>query len=316
MPDDRPATSPSRRDWLRSALGACLIATTGRAEGPTRDDAAEVEALAKKAGLGEFGRTETSHFLGLGDAPSAFRAEALSACEAMSTEFLIHFRDRGFADLAMPKRKLVVVILADSRSYAAYAGVDRNLVIGGHFELDTNRLVMFDFRADQASVNTAAQLVNTFTLIHETTHQLTFNTGLLDLRADVPLCVSEGLATYGEVWRPKGRARVGQVNRPRLIGLPKPRRDGTTWLPLSRLLVEDDLLKAEVTQQAAYAQSWIFIHSHMKSAERLPKLRAYLATIAGRRDKSHRLDDARAHLGDLDKLDVELKRYVTRPIGA
>ena len=36
------------------------------------------------------------------------------------------------------------------------------------------------------------------TLVHEATHQLSFNTGLLNREGDTPLCIVEGLGTYGE----------------------------------------------------------------------------------------------------------------------
>ena len=47
----------------------------------------------------------------------------------------------------------------------------------------------------------------------------------------------------------------------------------------------------------------------MKHADRLPQFRAYLKTIYQRTDRNHRLEDARAHLGDLVLLDRELFRY-------
>ena len=88
--------------------------------------------------------------------------------------------------------------------------------MGGHYELDTNRLVIFDFRpggGPPAGAN--PKRINTFTLIHEATHQLTFNTGLLDRQGDVPVAVSEGLAMYAELGH-DGRSVLGMINRPRL----------------------------------------------------------------------------------------------------
>ncbi len=306
-PSDPVAT---RRLFLGVTL-ASLLPRLARA-----DDAAEIKAIARKAGLAAFGRTETAHFLGLGDASNAFRAEALNACEKMADDFLLDLKQKGFAGLAYPPQKMTVVILSDAKAYAAYTGEKTDLAIGGHFELDTNRLVMFDFRGNQAQVEAAAERINSFILFHETSHQLTFNVGLLGLKADVPLCISEGLATYGEVWRPRGHGRVGQVNKERLEGLPSSaRRLRDVWLPLPRLIVEDDLLREEKTQQVAYAQSWVLIHSHLKTPTKLPRLRAYLAAIAGRRDPKDRLEDAKAHLGDLTKLDAEMRLYARKPIG-
>jgi len=304
----RPRT---RRDWLRIAVAACILPQTARADEP-----GEIAAIGQKVGLGPFGRTETAHFLGLGDATGEFRAEALNACEKMAVDFLEDLKAKGFAGLDFPKRRMSVVILADAKSYAAYTGEKPDLAIGGHFELDTNRLVMFDFRSNQSKVGAAAERINSFILFHETSHQLTFNIGVLSLKADVPLCISEGLATYGEVWRPKGRGRVGQVNKNRLDGLPgTARRLREAWLPLPRLLVEDDLLSDEKTRQIAYAESWILIHSHLKNPAKRPHLHTYLAAIAQRRDPKNRLADATKHLGDLDKLDAAMRAYARRPIG-
>ncbi len=46
----------------------------------------------------------------------------------------------------------------------------------------------------------------------------------------------------------------------------------------------------------------------MTNPERLPQFRAYLETLRGRKDKNHRLEDAKAHFGDLDRLDQELRQ--------
>ncbi len=127
----------------------------------------------------------------------------------------------------------------------------------------------------------------------------------------MPLCISEGLAAYGETWRPKAKDSIGQVNGPRLKGL----AGQTPWIRLEQLLTEDNLLDDEATRDAAYAQSWALIHCFMKEPARTPKLRAYLAAIRPRRDPSHRLEDARAHLGDLDALDKHLRRYARNPKG-
>lgn len=317
-PDDTPTVPqhPSRRTWLLAAFGtiAGLAARSPLADEPPPDDPG-VEARRRKAGLGPFGRTETEHYLGVGDSGEDYRAEALGVCEAMAKDLFAHLKERGLTALAWPKFKLRVVILSSPKAYAKYSGIEPNGAVGGHFDLDANCLVVFDARGDRAAFNAEAERVNTFTLIHEATHQLTFNAGLLDLKGDVPLCVSEGLAAYGEVWRPKGRGKVGQVNRPRLKGLTDGRLKGEPWLPLARLLVDDELFRAQATQANAYAQAWGLIHSHLKDPKKVPRLLAYLDAIRPRRSPASRLDDARAHLGDLDTLDADLGRYVNRPIG-
>ena len=52
---------------------------------------------------------------------------------------------------------------------------------------------------------------NMETLAHEGTHQLSFNTGLLSREGDMPLCIVEGLGTYGEARKTSGqRFRTAQ----------------------------------------------------------------------------------------------------------
>ena len=106
-----------------------------------------MRAIAKKAGLGPFSNSHTEHFLGLGDADDRFRATALKICESLAPVFLQHFRDKGF-ELALPKNRMTVITLKGRESYQAFTGEDPGTIGGGHYDLDTNRLVMFDFRPD------------------------------------------------------------------------------------------------------------------------------------------------------------------------
>ena len=66
-----------------------------------------------------------------------------------------------------------------------------------------------------------AERLNLFTLVHEIAHQLSFNTGLFQRTRVPPLCLSEGLATYVELWQPDVKNAIGGVNRPRLQALPR-----------------------------------------------------------------------------------------------
>jgi hypothetical protein len=303
-----------RRDWLKLACASCFLPNSLRAQEPA-DDLAAIAAHGQKVGLPAFERTQTAHFLAIGDATSAFRAAALNACEKMADDYLNHMQVKGFTHLAFPKKRMTVVTLGDSNSYAAYTGDPADLVIGGHYERDTNRLVMFDFRGNR-NVGAAAERINSFVLFHETSHQLTFNIGLLNPKGDVPLCIAEGMAAYGEVWRPERRGFVGQINKDRLGVLPastKALRDA--WIPLPTLLKDDEQLRDKATQQLAYAESWALIHAHLKNPDRTPKLRAYLTEIFKRDDASRRLEDAEKHLGDLTKLDAALRSYIRKPIG-
>jgi len=301
-------TSPiSRRSWIRGASASLLFAP---AIARGADPLESIRAKGRAAGLDPFEVFESDNYRGIGDAPPGFQKEALAVCESVAAEYRRHFGDKGF-ELAKPAEKLTVVILAGPQSYAAFEKGFVGDVIGGHFDLEANRLITFDFREKGTRPGVGAinpQADNTLTLVHETIHQLTFNTGVLDLKADVPLCVSEGLATYGETWRPGHKAEIGAVNFRRRRGLELAAKAGTKWIPLARLLASDAPFDDEKEQQVAYAECWMFASKMLKDRARLPKFREYLAALKGNVDPKRRVELATRSLGDLDKLDREIRR--------
>jgi hypothetical protein len=136
---------------------------------------------------------------------------------------------------------------------------------------------------------------------------------LLKREGDVPVCIVEGLGTYGEARQPIGPSGLGRQNLRRLEDLAKIQRQ-IPWIPVKELLSDDSVLRAgkAVRVLLGYAQSWLLVHYLMKTPAVLPKFREYLNVIASRTTKDHRLEDAQAHLGDLEVLDRELRRYSVR----
>jgi hypothetical protein len=272
---------------------------------------AQVQDLAKKAGLGQFFSSRSKHFLGLGDAPELFRRTALRICESLGDAFLAYFKSKGMK-LGWPARLMTVITLKDDASYRAFINDDPGEQVGGHYDLETNRLVMFDFRPRKANLAADAELVNHITLIHETSHMLCFNTGMLSRLADVPACISEGLATFVELWRPKGKERIGATNNPRLQVLFHAQGDAQPWIPISELFADDDLCENSKTSVLAYTESWLLVHYLLKQPAELARFRDYLAGIPELAAKDRRIDYAQAKLGSLKKLDQELIRHAKR----
>lgn len=302
------AGTQSRRSLLRGAVPAAaaiwLRPSASRAEPATEDDRiAEVQAKGKAAGLGPFRVSRAERFLGVGDAPDAFRQDALEICAALGRLFLSDLRARGFK-LGYPNDRLMVVVLKDSRSYEALLGEAPGIDVGGHFDLNSNRLVIFDFRPGREETP-GAERMNTFTLVHETAHLLSFNTGLLSLDREPPKCLAEGLATCFEMWRPRIRAGVAAINGPRLQAI---RDAGETWIDADRLVGDDGLFDREETAQLAYGQSWMLVYSLLKDRADQPKLKAWLEEIRASGPPVDRLATAEKHLGSLDELDERLKR--------
>ena len=225
--EEMPRRRLSRREWLAQSLGGLAGLHVSRwlshpaLASAARDDAGEiaaVNALAKQAGMGPFAETQTKHFLGLGNANVGYCNNALAICEELAKSFLPHFGDRGFK-LALPRDRMTVITLKDKESYRTFLGKNAPETVGGHYDLDTNRLVVFDFRGEQEKLAANAGIVNLFTLVHEALHTLCFNSGLLDQQVDVPTCIAEGLATYGELWCSKGKGKIGGNNGARLKAL-------------------------------------------------------------------------------------------------
>lgn len=308
----------NRRSWIATVAGLGLGALARGSEEPAGDEAAiaQVEDRAKAVGLNGFRVTRTAHYLGIGDAPDRYRQDALDVCEAVARDCLEHFKAKGFA-VAEPAGRGVVVILAGDASYAKFLGVDRESAVGGIYDIEPNRLVTFDFRNTTAPADNLAARRNTVALVHEAVHHWTYNAGLLDRRADIPVCLSEGLAMYAEE-RPPTKAKVapGAVNKGRVDGL-RLLRQGAAWIPIAKLLVDDDLAGGagdEMSQQIAYAEDWLLVYWLMKDRDRQAAFRTYLKVINGRRDPSKRPEDFRQAFGDIDRLDAALRQEANRLI--
>jgi hypothetical protein len=323
FPSQQQVTSISRRSWIVSALAeivglplAFRFTHAGETDGGPDEakEIAQVKALGQKVGLREFSENHTAHFLGLGDADADYCKPALAICESLAKDFLTHFRDRGFK-LSLPPNRMTVVTLKDKASYRALAGDNPGATVGGHYDLETNRLVVFDFRNERQDLAAQPEHVNLFTLVHEAVHMLSFNTGLLARKGDVPACIAEGLATYGEFWRTKGKGKLGAPNRRRLQALINSGDGAATWIPLDKLLTDDSLFEKAEWEQAAYAESWLLANHLLKrGSPQLAKFHAYLARIAEPPRAKTRLQIFEEEIGSIDELNREMHRSAQKLI--
>jgi len=320
----QPATRLTRRGWMAGAVLATLSGGLlesqllgAEPQGSIDEALANIQSRAKKAGLKRFEsqRSPEERFVGIGDAPATFRGRAIEICEALAKVYLEYFEAKGF-EVQYPRIPLILVILKDQDSYQAYAGGAPGASVGGHYDVESNELVIFDFRDTDLNLAVKAERVNTFTLVHESLHQLTYNSGLLSRKGDVPVAISEGLATFGENWQASNRrSTLGAKNSGRLgvFRQPNLRAD---WIKVEDVLAGDDRFDPEKNDedqvQLAYAVSWLLVHYLIRTPARLPKFQAYLKAIQARTDPSHRLEDAQSHLGDLARLDQDVRKYKIR----
>jgi len=318
-----------RRAWLRRAVagaacfGGALAAPRPRGladesiRTPAQEAAKELELAVARVGAATSRPLHTvtsEHYQGVGDAAIPFLKITLSDCDQIARDYLDYYQANGF-EVKRPDRRLTLVVFRDQQPYLEFArkfapGVTAN--VSGFYSRIENWLVLFDFRNHPESLRSAGH-ENVRTLAHEATHQLTFNTGLVNRRGDVPRAVLEGLALYSEPHRLHGPDQPGAINGPRLDDLARIRRR-LNWIKATDLLTDDGASFGTTLDQTrlAYAQAWLLVYYLMKSASRLPQFQAYLKAIYRRTNKNHRLDDAERNFGDLDRLDEELRREAVR----
>lgn len=221
----------------------------------------------------------------------------------------------GRLPVKFSQNRMLLVVLANAGQYSKLLGEKKSRNEGGHFDLDENWTVTFDHRGRSRSTNANLARSNQVTLIHEVTHQLSFNTGLLKLNSDVPMLVSEGLATLAEPSGATVTAGFGQVNRPRVAVMTNIlKRNPRALLPLKELITTDDPFFAtdDPTLQMAYAQSWIFWDTVMNSPNYVGKMANYLKRLEGRITPQHRYDDFASAFGSPNEFEQSLFQNIQK----
>ena len=193
---------------------------------------------------------------------------ALGDCEMIADDFLAYYQAKGFPVKA-PERRMTIVAFLDERPFREFARKFARSVppnVSGFYSRLENWLVLYDFRNVPAS-GLGGALRNVRVLAHEATHQLTFNTGLMNRQGDAPAAIVEGLACYGETRRLRGRSEPGLLNSERLDDLAHVQRRAK-WIKVADLLTDDSPAAGRNFDQMQlfYAQSWLLIHSLMNFA--------------------------------------------------
>jgi hypothetical protein len=127
----------------------------------------------------------------------------------------------------------------------------------------------------------AEQPLQVATMVHESVHQLAFNSGLQVRFADNPVWLSEGLAVFFEPITPRSSTlwtKPGLVNgrlHPIFVNSVS---NGRVSVSLDSLVGEDDAFLKTESAPAAYAESWALVSYLFK--EHPAGMKAYLAAIA------------------------------------
>ena len=277
----------------------------------------------------------TSHYLICYNTSRGYAQWCGSLFERLYLAFTNFWSRKGFT-LTEPDYPLVAIVFADRRSYVSHAQAEVGDAAGsiiGYFNLETNRITMYDLTGSEASGRPAerggslAQINRILaqphaertvaTIVHEATHQIAYNCGLHARLSDCPLWFSEGIAIYFEtpdLASARGWRSVGAVNQARLAQFADylRRRPADS---LSTLLSDDRRFRDTKQALDAYAEAWALTYYLLRQQPK--QYMAYLTLLAGKKplvwdDPATRLKEFQAAFGDLARLDADFVRYMAR----
>jgi hypothetical protein len=249
----------------------------------------------------------------------------------------VSFWKKQKAPVKAPEQPLVVLVFADQASYAAYAKKDLGASVSniiGYYNLETNRIMMYDLTGIQAfrqnagargSRHDISQLLSepeaeplVATIVHEATHQIAFNCGLQTRMVANPYWLTEGMATFFEtpdLASSRSWSGIGNVNYSR-FDLFQDNYSAGKIMPLERMISDDKPFTTPETAVDSYAQAWAWNYFLIRS--RPKEYAAYLKTLAAKPvlvedKKGQRVKEFRQHFGeDLGKLEDDFYRMMNR----
>jgi hypothetical protein len=296
--------------------------------------------LAQQHNLPPMAQYDTAHFVAMSNAEEGLTRMELRNCESMFTTFFDHFRAKGF-EIREPGYKLPVAILDSQSGFEAYLGHKMSPLIRGFYQMDTNRFVMYDYGQNDAWVafqrtveKRGSQIngifdrqryrqsvrrqtqdfrndANTSTVMHEVSHQLAYNCGLLNRDVQPPPWLAEGMACYCESTANGAWQGLGEANVERLKDLASLQRAGE--LVSVRELVRTGRWLSSATEQhrliAYYAQSWALFRMLME--EEPAGMRTFLSLIYNEHAPERFLAHFQQAFGaDLSKMERRHSAYI------
>ena len=293
------------------------------------------ERLLTEMGPG-FQAHESKHYVVVFNTTRTYAKWCSSLLERLQKAFIAYWKKKG-CDVHEPKEPLAVLVFSDRRSYLRHAQRELGSSVGtaiGYYSILTNRIVMYDLTGMQEltrqnskrgsmrdislllSQKAAQPLVAT--IVHEATHQISYNCGLQTRLADNPAWLSEGLATYFEtpdLSSNRSWTGIGKVNYDRWDRFRNNVNTGKAG-SLQSLIADDRRISSSRNAVDAYAEAWAW--TYFLITWHPDEYVAYLKALAAKPqlatdDPSQRLADFRQHFGDdFDVLRDEFMRRMSR----
>ncbi len=293
------------------------------------------QRLLKEMGPG-FQSHESKHYVVVFNTTRTYAKWCSSLLERLQRAFIAYWSKRG-CEVRAPTAPLAVLVFSDKASYLHHAKKELGEGAGnaiGYYSFGTNRIVMYDLTGVQQlrrensrrgtkhditallSQPEAEPLVAT--IVHEATHQISFNCGLQKRFSFPPIWLSEGMAVYFETPDLSGSRSwggIGKVNYSRWDRYRGRVRAGQE-IRLKSLLVNDNLFREPRTALDAYAAAWAWNYFLIKWHPE--EYTSYLKELAEKPllvvdDKATKLADFRKHFGkDLGALEDDFYRRMSR----
>ena len=300
----------------------------------TADELAESVKKELPPGFQSF---KTKHYVILYSTSRVYAQWCGSLFERLYMAFQNFWRRKGFK-LKEPEFPLVAIVFENQNDYINHAYKELGLTkeqtksVIGFYNIKTNRMVMSDLTNTSGIMaqqkGTAAQINHilsqpraatlTSTIVHEATHQIAHNCGIHARLADNPLWFVEGLALYFEtpdLSSSKGWRGIGNLNPTRMRDFINYVRKGRPGNSIETLLRDGKRIHDLSLAQNGYAEAWALTYF---LAKQRPK--EYVKYVKEVCDKPPFLKDSPEKrvktftdiFGDLDKLDQEFMRYMSK----
>ncbi len=232
--------------------------------------------------------------------------------ETIYRQFTSYFSARGFR-MKEPEVPLIAIVFPDRASFAQYCAIESispREGLMGYYLGTSNRVALYS----DANAGLTGRAVHD-TIIHETTHQVAFNTGVHPRLGQTPTWVVEGLATAFEVEAlrlNRGDSSIAEkLNRDRYIWFKNYLANRRVKRSLSDFIGGDRLFQDATLD--AYSEAWALTFFLMQT--RGTAYSTYLKGLASRHpfddySQEQRIIDFKAAFGkDLNYIENEYVRF-------
>jgi hypothetical protein len=252
--------------------------------------------------------------------------------ERLNRAFTNYWKTRGIR-VSPPDYPLVALVFKDKAAYEAYAFADigpaaRSML--GYYNIQTNRVVMFDLTGVERAANGAriasVDQVNRIlmqpaaertvaTIVHEATHQISYNCGLQTRLAGNPKWVSEGMAIFFETPDLRSRRGWSGIGKVHHLHLNNFKNRGAVQGVIQRTVADDTIFLKRETAAVAYSQAWALTYYLQKTkskqyAEYMREL-SELPSLAEEKPEE-RLAKFQRIFGDLNTLEKGFLNYMMK----